>query len=342
MGDNPWFLTHQEKFMATNTQVIESVSFGHHPVRKVPELSLRSYTDGTQSERVRFIDNLYEGLIDYGFIVLNDHPLKMKQVEDSYEKVMEFFSLPKAVKEEYASANGGQRGYTPFLCEHAKDSDFPDLKEFWHVGRELEKGHRFEKIYNPNMWPSEIPEFKKVLLDLFQTMDKMSHTLLEALGTALDLVPGTFSRMIEDGNSILRAIHYPPVEGQDTKNSIRAAAHEDINLITMLVGATDSGLELKDRDGQWLKVESQSDQIVVDSGDMLSRLTNDVIPATTHRVVNPDEAQTSRFSMPFFVHPNPEAVLKCLPSCVGAGAKYPDILANDFLLQRLKEIGLLR
>ena len=311
--------------MATNPQVLESASFGHHSIRKVPELSLRSYLEGTQSERIHFIDNLYEGLLDYGFIVLNDHPLKMKQVEDSYKKVMEFFSLPKAIKEKYTSANGGQRGYTPFLCEHAKDSPFPDLKEFWHVGRELEKGHRFGKIYNPNMWPSEVFEFKKVLLDLFFTLDKMSH-----------------SRMIEDGNSILRAIHYPPVEGQDTKNSIRAAAHEDINLITMLVGATDSGLELKDRDGQWLKVESKPDQIVVDSGDMLSRLTNDVIPATTHRVVNPDESQTSRFSMPFFVHPNPEAVLKCLPSCVGAGAKYPDILANDFLLQRLKEIGLLR
>ena len=328
--------------VATNIQVRECFSGDDASFRAVPELSLGSYTEGSQLDKVKFIDNLYEGLIDYGFIILDDHPLKMKQIDDSYQQVMNFFSLPEDIKKGYQSLNGGQRGYTPYLEEHAKNSLYPDLKEFWHVGRELPKGHRFENIYNPNLWPSEIPLFKKILLDLFGTMDQMSHTLLEALGQALDLAPGTFDRMIEGGNSILRAIHYPPVEGAGTKGSIRAAEHEDINLITMLVGATDSGLQLKDRDGTWLSVNSQSDQIVVDSGDMLSRLTNDIIPATTHRVVNPDNDKSPRFSMPFFVHPNPDAILKCLPSCIGKGEKYPEIRANDFLLQRLKEIGLLK
>ena len=329
--------------MPINSQMQESLPTSDNlKARKVPELDFESYLKGTASEKTSFVENLYDGLVDYGFIILNNHPLKEKQIQDSYKQVMDFFSLPLSQKEKYSAINGGQRGYTPFLKEHAKDCKYPDLKEFWHVGRELTSGHPYEKSYDPNLWPTEIKDFKPVMLDLYQTLDEISKSLLEALGTALDLEPGVFSKMIQDGNSILRAIHYPPLQGNDTTTSIRAAAHEDINLITMLVGATDSGLQLKDRDGSWLSVESNANQIVVDSGDMLSRLTNDVIPATTHRVVNPDSKNTSRFSMPFFVHPNPEAVLKCLPSCIGKGAKYPDILANDFLLQRLKEIGLLK
>ncbi len=343
MGDKPRFSINKEGLMSVNSRMQESpLNSDNLKLRKVPELDFRSFLEGSPSQKTSFVESLYEGLVDYGFIILNNHPLKEKQIQDSYKQVVEFFSLPISEKEKYAALNGGQRGYTPFLKEHAKDSKYPDLKEFWHVGRELSDSHPYQKVYDANLWPAEIKDFKPVMLDLYKTLDEISKSLLEALGIALDLEPGVFSKMIQDGNSILRAIHYPPLQGNDITNSIRAAAHEDINLITMLVGATDSGLQLKDRDGTWLSVESTSNQIVVDSGDMLSRLTNDVIPATTHRVVNPDSENSSRFSMPFFVHPNPEAVLKCLPSCVGKGAKYPDILANDFLLQRLKEIGLLK
>jgi isopenicillin N synthase-like dioxygenase len=164
--------------------------------------------------------------------------------------------------------------------------------------------------------------------------------MFRSLATALDVPRDYFEKLTLDGNSILRAIHYPPMTEFELPGSVRAAAHEDINLITLLVGATDSGLELLDRDGQWLAVESTPGQIVVDSGDMLSRITNEVIPATTHRVVNPSDDTSDRYSMPFFCHPHPDAVLSCIPSCQGDGARYPDITARDFLNQRLKEIGL--
>ena len=172
-------------------------------------------------------------------------------------------------------------------------------------------------------------------------MDATAVVLLEAMGKALDVPADYFKNMIADGNSILRTIHYPPTKGQDTHNSIRAAAHEDINLITMLVGATASGLQLLDRDGTWLDVNSKPGQIVVDTGDMMSRITNDVLPATTHRVINPETDSEARYSMPYFVHPHSQAMLSCLKSCEGTGRKYEDITAGDFLIQRLKEIGLL-
>jgi isopenicillin N synthase-like dioxygenase len=315
---------------------------GTEQSRKVPELSLQSYLEGEKQDKVKFVNQLYEGLKDYGFIILNDHPIEQKKVDFAYQELKKFFSLSTEIKNKYDLKNGGQRGYTPFLSEHAKDQTHPDLKEFWHVGRDLPKGHKFFDIYSSNVWPTEVPELKEVLTQLWEAMDHTGKVLLGALGEALDVAPDFFSNMIHDGNSILRAIHYPPVRGEDTQNSIRAAAHEDINLITMLVGATDSGLELKDRDGKWLKVESSESQIVVDSGDMLSRITNEVIPATTHRVVNPDNVDSARYSMPFFVHPHPDAVLSCISSCEGEGRKYKDIKAHDFLLQRLKEIGLLK
>lgn len=309
-------------------------------VRRVPELSLLSYVQGTPTDRVNFIDQLFRGLKDYGFIVLTDHTVDQAKVDRAYDIIHEFFSLPVETKMKYAKSFGGQRGYTPFRTEHAKDSQHPDLKEFWHVGRELSTTSPYKGIYPENVWPTEIASFKEVFLDLYRSMDTSSRLLLEALGVALDVEPGFFEKMIADGNSVLRTIHYPPVKGQDTRNSVRAAAHEDINLITLLVGATDSGLELLDRDGTWLPVQSAPGQIIVDTGDMMSRLTNDVLPATTHRVVNPDDDGSARYSMPYFVHPHSNAVLECLPSCVGQGAKFPPITAGDFLMQRLKEIGL--
>lgn len=309
-------------------------------MRKVPELSLLSYVNGTSADQIKFVDDMFRGLKDYGFIILKDHTIEQKKIDRAYELVQEFFHLPLETKMKYKMDNGGQRGYTPFKTEHAKDNKNPDLKEFWHVGRELLASSQYKGIYPENIWPSEVAEFEKTFKDLYQAMDMTSVILLEAIGRGLDVPDTYFKEMVADGNSIIRTIHYPPTKGEDTKNSIRSAAHEDINLITMLVGATDSGLQLLERDGTWLDVNSKPGEIVVDTGDMMSRLTNDVLPSTTHRVINPTSDSSARFSMPFFVHPHSKAMLSCLPSCVGSGAKYADITAGDFLTQRLKEIGL--
>ena len=309
--------------------------------RKVPELSLLSYVNGSTNDQVHFVDTLFSGLKDYGFVVLTDHTVDQSKVDKAYEYVHEFFQLPIDTKLKYYSDKvAGQRGLTPFGREHAKGNPNPDLKEFWHVGRELAADSKYLGVYPDNMWPEEIPEFKEAFLQLYRAMDATSVVLLEAIGKSLDLPSGFFKEMVADGNSILRTIHYPPTTGQDTKNSIRAAAHEDINLITLLVGATASGLQLQDSDGSWLDVSSKPGQIVVDTGDMMSRLTNEVLPATTHRVVNPDNSGDRRYSMPYFVHPHSEAMLSCLPSCEGEGRKYDDISAGAFLQQRLREIGL--
>lgn len=309
-------------------------------VRKVPELSLLSYVNGTNTDKNKFVDNIFSGLKDYGFIILKDHTIEQKKIDKAYELVKAFFDLPLETKLKYKMNNGGQRGYTPFKTEHAKDNKNPDLKEFWHVGRELLSTSMYKGIYPENAWPTEVNELQKTFIELYEAMDMTSKILLESIGKGLDLPATYFDDMINDGNSIIRMIHYPPTKGEDTKNSIRAAAHEDINLITMLVGATDSGLQLLERDGTWLNVNSKPGEIVVDTGDMMSRITNNVLPATTHRVINPTTDSSARYSMPFFVHPHSKAMLRCIPSCVGAKALYPDITAGDFLTQRLKEIGL--
>jgi len=310
-------------------------------MRKVPELNLLAYTAGTPNDKIRFVDDLFRGLKDYGFIILSEHFVAQKKVDDAYTLLQEFFNLPSETKCKYHNkSGGGQRGYTPFGREKALGKTHPDLKEFWHVGREMPVEHPFYPYYGANYWPDEIADFRPVFTELYQSMEQTSLVLMQALGRALDLPPAYFNEMLNHGNSILRCIHYPPTERQDTRHALRAAAHEDINLITLLVGATDAGLELLDRNGEWLAVPSTERQIVVDSGDMLSRLCNDLIPATTHRVVNPEDATSARFSMPYFVHPHPQAELTCLPSCVGTGAKYPPISSHEFLQQRLKDIGL--
>ena len=310
--------------------------------RQVPELSMLSYVNGTEADKTAFIDGLFGGLKDYGFIILKDHIIDQAKVDRAYDLVHEFFQLPTKTKMNYFDDRiAGQRAYTPFRTEHAKDNPNPDLKEFWHVGRDLSADSQYKGVYPENIWPSEIAEFKAAFQQLYSAMDQTAVVLLEALGTALDVPAGYFKDMIDDGNSILRTIHYPPTKGQDTHNSIRAAAHEDINLITMLVGATASGLQLLDRDGTWLDVNSKPGQIVVDTGDMMSRLTNNLLPATTHRVINPEADSEARYSMPYFVHPHSKAMLSCLKSCEGEGRKFEDITAGAFLEQRLKEIGLM-
>jgi isopenicillin N synthase-like dioxygenase len=308
--------------------------------RKVPELNLVDYVSGTPLEKQRFVDNFYAGLVEYGFIVLNPYQFDFRLVDDCYQVFKAFFKLPLATKQQYNIHDGGKRGYVPRLQEHAKNSKNPDLKEFWHVGREVDATHPLAQEYPNNLWPNEIANFQQKTYALYQQLDLTALTMFRSLATALDVPKDYFEKLTHDGNSILRAIHYPPMTEFEQPGSVRAAAHEDINLITLLVGATDSGLELLDRDGQWLAVDSTPEQIVIDSGDMLSRISNEVIPATTHRVVNPTDDASDRYSMPFFCHPHPDAVLTCIPSCVGQGAKYEDITGRDFLNQRLKEIGL--
>ncbi len=310
-------------------------------MRQVPELSLLSYVNGNQQEKKQFVDQLMLGLKDYGFIILVDHTITDELIKKSYQLVEKFFHLPTETKMKYVCPKGGgQRGYTAFGVEHAKYTETPDLKEFWHVGREVPAGHRFADFYPNNIWPEEVEGFEKTLSLLFENLHQTSLYLLEAIGLGLDLPQDYFAKRIDEGNSILRPIYYPPLGKVAIPGAVRSAAHEDINLITILMGATSSGLELLDRDGKWLPVETKEGQLVVDSGDMLQRITNGVIPATTHRVVNPEDAGSARFSMPFFVHPNPDVTLECIPSCRGEGEKYPPINSHQFLLQRLNEIGL--
>ncbi|WDI31067.1 2-oxoglutarate and iron-dependent oxygenase domain-containing protein [Hyphococcus flavus] len=305
----------------------------------VPELSLRAYTDGDAAARAEFEAALFQGFKYFGFIILKDHKVSHELLARAYDQSAAFFALSDAEKSPFVQADG-QRGYTPFGKEHAKDSKHPDLKEFWHVGREFEPTSPLAKIYEPNLWPDEPSEFRNTFLELFDALEEAGLVMLEALAPSLNVPRDYFRDMATDGNSILRLLHYPPIPDGADPGAIRAAAHEDINLITILVAAEGGGLELLDRHGKWLAIDTDPENLIVDAGDMLARITNDVIPATTHRVVNPTGPNVSRYSMPFFMHPHPDAMLSCIESCRNGGAKHPDIRADDFLRQRLKEIGL--
>ena len=307
---------------------------------RVPELSLKAFTEGSPSDRREFIEALNEGFTYYGFIILKDHAVSRDLLARAYDMSKAFFALPVDEKMKYAAGPDGQRGYTPFGREHAKDAAVADLKEFWHVGREFPETSALAKVYPPNIWPERPEGFRDTFLKLYSALEEAGFAMLEALAPSLGVPDNYFRSMATSGNSILRLLHYPPVPDNADPNAVRAAAHEDINLITILVAAEGAGLELLDRDGKWLPVETAPDNLIVDAGDMLARTVNDVIPATTHRVVNPKGPNVSRYSMPFFMHPHSEAMLECLPSCVGAGAKYPPISADAFLKQRLREIGL--
>lgn len=310
-------------------------------MKRVLELSLKEYSEGDTSDRAHFTDQLFRGLKEFGFVVLRDHAIEVPLLRDAYDLSQKLFGLPSQTKLEYVSkAGGGQRGYTPFGKEHAKGNRFPDLKEFWHVGREVPENDKLKAFFPENIWPKELVDFEPVFERLFRELDETGRIMLQALTKPLKVDADYFAKMTDKGSSVLRLLHYPPIPEGSDPNCIRAAAHEDINLITLLVSASTSGLELLTREGEWLAIETDPNNLIVDSGDMLSRITNEIIPSTTHRVVNPRGPNTSRYSMPFFMHPNPDALLSCLPSCRGDKTLYPDILANEFLMQRLKEIGL--
>lgn len=313
---------------------------------KIPLTDIRLYTQGSEKEKLEFIKKFGKSLQEFGFVIIEGHEIHETLIQNCYNQFKNFFSLPTEKKLKYVESGGlGRRGYVSFGLEHAKNNDKGDLKEFWHVGREHFENKSLELSNAKNIWPeNDFPNFKNSVLNLYSSLDQTALTLLSAISEYLGIPKNTLPNMAKDGNTVLRALHYPPVsEDQFHSGAIRAAAHEDINLITILCEATEGGLEILTRQGQWLEIQSQKGQMVVDSGDMLSRITNEIIPSTTHRVVNPKSSKNvSRYSMPFFVHAFENCELKLFENCVSPSkpAKFPPILANEFLLQRLREIGL--
>ena len=329
----------------------------------VPTFDLSDYTSCDTSLRSRGIATLGGALVDIGFVVVEGHQVDGGLIREVYALWQRFFALDEAAKRRYAEVEGGARGYTPFGVEHARDNPTPDLKEFWHVGQELAPDHPLAHEYPPNVWPRELPELRQPTLALYHELERVAELLLMALAEHFALPEETFAAMMRGGNSVRRILHYPPVPqaapaiqaipetaGQDgsppaVAPALRAAPHEDINLVTLLCEATDSGLELLRRDGAWLPVEARPGQIVVDAGDMLSRVTNQVVPATTHRVVNPPpSANRDRYSMPFFVHPYAACDLAVLERFVSTERprRFPPVTAGELLSRRLTEIGLKR
>ena len=312
----------------------------------IPTLDIRRFTHPVSPEdRQAFVDELGASYREWGFAGIRNHGIPQELIDASYEAFKRFFALPEAVKLKYRiEGGGGARGYTPYGVETAKDSKYFDLKEFWHIGRDLPADSPHADVMPPNAWPEEVPEFRQHGQALYQALDQLGSQMLRALALHIDLPEDYFADKTDQGNSILRPIHYPPITTPDVPN-VRAGAHEDINLITLLVGASAEGLQVLSRKGDWVPYTAQQDTIVVNIGDMLQRLTNHVYPSTTHRVVNPpgDKARQPRYSTPFFLHPNPDFLIEVLPGCVTADnpSRYPEpITAQGYLEERLREIKL--
>lgn len=309
----------------------------------IPVLSLHDFLNGSATDRSRFVENLGTALSEVGFFALEDHGVDSDLIATAYKTAEQFFSLPEAAKREYELNNGGQRGYTAFGKEHAKGNTAPDLKEFWHVGRDKEKLLDRDNDNLVNVWPHEVPKFREVFQELYAKLDDCSLHLLDACSLYINEEPLFLRAAATGGNTVLRIIHYPPIADDAHPASIRAAAHEDINLITLLCESTAAGLELLKKDGSWMPIHSLKGQIIVDAGDMLQQMTNGLIKSTTHRVINPDSSKERRFSMPYFVHPRSDFSLAARPNCVaktGGKKVFPDITSGEYLSQRLREIGL--
>src|SRR6478609_4728809 len=291
-----------------------------------------------------FAQKLGKSFEEYGFAIIADHGIPDQLIHRAEDKAKAFFALPEEVKRKYLiPGGGGARGYTPFGIETAKGHKAHDLKEFWHVGRDLPPGHKFRDHMPDNLWPSEVHDFRTTFTELFATFDAAGLKVLKAIARYLKIDEDYFEDAVRDGNSVLRALHYPP-QTEPTGEHIRAGAHEDINAITLLLGAEEAGLELLTTDGRWIPVSPKSGELVVNIGDMLQRLTNGVLRSTTHRVVNPppERRGKSRYSMPFFLHFRSDFLVEALPGTVPEGEqpKWPPITANDYLQERLREIKL--
>ena len=293
----------------------------------------------------KFSFELGKNFEDSGFCGISEHPLDRNLINEVLQIFKEFFSLPESQKMEYFEPNlGGARGYTPIKVETPKDGYEADIKEFWQTGRSISIDHPYKKWMPQNKWVKEIPEFKQKVDELFSQFDSLGKTLLQSVAVYLNLEKDYFNKIANQGNSVMRSIHYPPIR-EDDKGE-RSGQHEDINLITLLVGGHQPGLEIKTKDNNWISVDTEPEVLVCNIGDMLQRLTNHKLVSTTHRVNAPNlTMHESRFSIPYFVHPNPDWLIDTLDSCCSEAnpKRYPEpILAEDYLQERLKEIKLIR
>ena len=302
----------------------------------IPPVSMKTWEQSPEA----FADELGKWFETYGFAVVADHGVDQGVIDRVVEKTKAFFELPVEVKKQYRSQVGGARGYTPFGIETAKDHTKADLKEFWHQGRNLPQGHKYEKYMQPNIVVKEIVDFNDAVDAFYKEFDELGKRILKSVAIYLKLDPDFFEDKVGEGNSVLRLLHYPPVVGDIEPGAIRAGAHGDINVITLLLGADEPGLQLLDKEGNWQNVTAPKGCLAINVGDMLSRLTNDVLPSSIHRVINPqpERAKFSRYSTPFFLHFNPDYLIETLPKC--GESKFPPITAEDYLQQRLNEIKL--
>lgn len=310
----------------------------------VPVVNLQDYISGDSSKKASFVQALGKAYETLGFVAVEGHGIPDNTISDFYKLIEQFFALPLENKLKYEVPEfAGQRGYTSFGREKAKQSEVPDLKEFWQIGQYVEGEIMPEADYPDNMDVAELDDFDAVGKDLYKSFEKAGAHLLRAIANYLEIEENYFAPKIKNGNSILRAIHYPPISNEP-KSALRAEQHEDINLITLLVGASADGLQLLTREGNWVDVKAGPGQIVVNVGDMLQRLTNNVLRSTTHRVVNPPRElwHTHRYSIPFFLHPRSEMSLNCLENCITENnpIAFEPITAGEYLDERLREIGL--
>ncbi|MDF4222160.1 2-oxoglutarate and iron-dependent oxygenase domain-containing protein [Maribacter sp. M208] len=312
----------------------------------VPSVDLRDFLSEDPKRKQKFIDEIGKAFEDIGFVALSGHFLSEEFVDTLYSEIKKFFDLPSDVKDSYEIEGiGGQRGYTSFGKEHAKGRKEGDLKEFWHFGQYVEDNEQLEKEYPANVIVKELPKFNEVGKETYKMLEKTARYVLRALALHLNLDEYYFDDFIKNGNSILRPIHYPPIT-TEPKNAVRAAAHGDINLITLLMGAHGKGLQVQNHDGEWVDAIARPDQLMINVGDMLSRLTNNKLLSTIHQVVNPPRELwgTSRYSIPFFMHPVSEMPLNCLENCIDEDHPklYEDITAGEFLHERLIDLGLIK
>jgi isopenicillin N synthase-like dioxygenase len=310
----------------------------------IPSVDLNDFINGNEEQKQQFVNALGRAYEDIGFVAVKNHLIDANTVERLYSEVKAFFDLSEATKKKYEIVElAGQRGYTSFGREHAKGSNSGDLKEFWHFGQEVTDGDAIKSEYPNNIFTDELPGFNEVGIQAYRDLESTGRYMLQAIAIYLGLDEFYFDHKIKNGNSILRPIHYPPITSEP-KSAVRAGQHEDINLITLLIGASADGLEVLNKKNEWVAVTALPDHIVVNVGDMLQRLTNGKLKSTTHRVVNPPREKwgSSRFSIPFFLHPRSEMRLDCLPACIPAGEKphWEPISAGEFLDERLAEIGL--
>lgn len=313
----------------------------------IPRLDLNDYVNGNDAQRKSFSDGIGKAFNETGFVTIANHGMSKELMAELYVEVKKLFDLDESIKKKYEIVElAGQRGYTSKGREKAKDSNTPDLKEFWQVGQFVEGEIMSKEEYPDNILVDELPRFNEITKEVFKKLEHAGSHILKAIAVYLNLEENYFDAKIKNGNSILRGIHYFPINDPDSlsPDAVRAGAHEDINLITLLIGASADGLEVLTRDGDWLPIKAHADDIVVNVGDMLQRLTNNKLKSTTHRVVNPPRELmgTSRYSVPFFLHPRSEMSLACLESCINAEnpKAYDDYTAGQYLDERLREIGL--